>query len=206
MVYIYCNNLPYSKTFSSFFIYTLSSIRTFIYIFNTEKRKSKKEHYVVKYGTRLYGYQVLKTAKSIGENFYCGGFSQVTPNTILKDKVGFNGMRIEGDGNVTIGNNFHSGTECLMITSNHNYDTGESIPYDSTIICKDIEIGDFVWLGSRVMILPGTKIGEGAIIQGGSVVHGEIPPYAIAGGNPAKVFKYRDIEHFKKLKEQGKFL
>ena len=55
------------------------------------------------------------------------------------------------------------------------------------------------------MILPGTKIGEGAIIQGGSVVHGEIPPYAIAGGNPAKVFKYRDIEHFKKLKAEGKF-
>ncbi len=55
------------------------------------------------------------------------------------------------------------------------------------------------------MILPGTKIGEGAIIQGGAVVHGEIPPYAIAGGNPAKVFKYRDIEHFKKLKAEGKF-
>ena len=46
---------------------------------------------------------------------------------------------------------------------------------------------------------------EGAIIQGGSVVHGEIPPYAIAGGNPAKVFKYRNIEHFQKLKAEGKF-
>ena len=70
---------------------------------------------------------------------------------------------------------------------------------------KDVTIDDFVWLGSRVTILPGTKIGEGAIIQAGSVVHGEIPPYAIAGGNPAKVFKYRDIEHFKKLKAEGRF-
>ena len=76
---------------------------------------------------------------------------------------------------------------------------------DNTYVYKDVEIGDFVWLGSRVMILPGTKIGEGAIIQGGSVVHGEIPPYAIAGGNPAKVFKYRDKVHFEKLKAEGKF-
>ena len=95
-------------------------------------------------------------------------------------------MQVHGDGNVKFGNYIHSGVE--------------------TYVYKEVEIGDFVWLGSRVMILPGTKIGEGAIIQGGSVVHGEIPPYAIAGGNPAKVFKYRDIEHFKKLKAEGKIL
>ena len=74
------------------------------------------------------------------------------------------------------------------------------------MIIKDVEIGDFVWIGTNVMILPGTKIGEGAIIQGGSVVHGEIPPLAIAGGNPCKVFKYRDKEHFEKLKAESKFL
>ncbi|MFI3242531.1 MAG: hypothetical protein R3Y43_08200 [Alphaproteobacteria bacterium] len=55
------------------------------------------------------------------------------------------------------------------------------------------------------MILPGKKIGDGAIIQGGSVVHGEIPKYAIAGGNPAKVFKYRNKEHYDKLEKEAKF-
>lgn len=75
----------------------------------------------------------------------------------------------------------------------------------STYIYKNVEIGDCVWLGSRVIILPGTKIGEGAIIQAGSVVHGDIPECAIVGGNPAKVFKYRDIEHYKNLKELKKF-
>ena len=49
------------------------------------------------------------------------------------------------------------------------------------------------------------KIGEGAIIQGGAVVHGEIPPLAIAGGNPAKVFKYRNKEHYEQLKKENKF-
>ena len=155
--------------------------------------------------TLIYGYRVITKAAKIGKDLYIGGTSFVSSNTYLGNNVCFNGMQIHGDGKVTIGNYFHSGVECLIITQNHNYDQGNAIPYDKTYIYKDVEIGDFVWFGSRVMILPGTKIGEGAIIQGGSVVHGEIPPYAIAGGNPAKVFKYRDIEHFKKLKSEGKF-
>lgn len=148
---------------------------------------------------------ILSRAKSVGEGLWLGGEVYISNNTYLGEHVCFNGMKIMGEGKCTIGSYFHSGIECLIITQNHNYDNGTKIPYDDTYIYKDVEIGDFVWLGSRVMILPGTKIGEGAIIQGGSVVHGEIPPYAIAGGNPAKVFKYRDIEHFKKLKAEGKY-
>lgn len=155
--------------------------------------------------TQIFGYQVLRTAKSVGKGFWCGGFSIVNTKTVLANNVSFGGMKIMGIGGVKIGQHFHSGIDCLIITSNHNYDGDETIPYGKNDISRDVEIGDFVWLGSRVTILPGTKIGEGAIIQGGSVVHGEIPPYAIAGGNPAKVFKYRDVEHFEKLKAEGKF-
>ncbi|MBR1680630.1 acyltransferase [bacterium] len=171
------------------------------YIFN--KKLRRKYRNIIK--TYLYGYNVIHKAKSIGKNLYVGGFSSVNKNTIMGNFVNFNGMQIHGRGDVIIGDYFHSGVECLMITSNHNYE-GELIPYDRTNINKSIIIDDFVWIGSRVMILPGTHIGEGAIIQGGSVVHGNIPPYSIAGGNPAKVFKYRDIEHFKKLKEDKKIL
>ena len=66
-------------------------------------------------------------------------------------------------------------------------------------------IEDNVWLGNRVTILPGVTIGEGAIIQAGSTVVRDIEKYAIAGGHPAKVFKYRDIDHYEKLKNEGKF-
>ena len=159
----------------------------------------------VRLKTLIFGCKIYGKAKSVGKGLYVGGPSYVNKNTVLGDRVCFNGMRIYGNGNVKIGNYFHSGVECMIITQNHNYDTGESIPYDDKFVYKDVEIGDCVWIGSRVMILPGTKIGEGAIIQGGAVVHGEIPPYAIAGGNPAKVFKYRDIEHYQKLKAEGKF-
>lgn len=47
-------------------------------------------------------------------------------------------------------------------------------------------------------------IGEGAVIQAGSVVVSDIPIRG-RGGHPAEVFKYRDIERFKRLKEEGKF-
>lgn len=156
--------------------------------------------------TYYYGGQILKTAKSIGKEFYCGSPSCVNRNTVIKDYVCFNGMHIDGGGKVTIGSYFHSGVGCMMITQSHDYDTGEMIPYGNKYSFKEIIIEDFVWFGRRVTVLPGTTIGEGAIIQAGSVVHGNIPPYAIAGGNPAKVFRYRDIEHFKKLKAEKMFI
>ncbi|MCQ2964441.1 MAG: acyltransferase, partial [archaeon] len=76
---------------------------------------------------------------------------------------------------------------------------------DKTVISKEVVIEDNVWLGNRVIVLPGVTIGEGAIIQAGSVVVSDIPKCAIAGGHPAKVFKYRDIGHYEKLKKEGKF-
>lgn len=176
-----------------------------LFTYPKQRRRELRKNLEVKLRRNYYGKHVRRCAKSVGKCLSCNYETQVTANTIIKDYCNFNGMKIVGGGNVTIGNYFHSGEECLILTSNHNYE-GSLIPYDTTYITKNIIIGDFVWLGSRVTILPGTKIGEGAIIQAGAVVHGEIPPYAIAGGNPAKVFMYRDIEHFKKLKERGLIL
>jgi len=106
---------------------------------------------------------------------------------------------------VRIGNNFHSGPGCLIIAQNHNYDHGAAIPYDDTYIVKPVRIEDNVWIGSRVIILGDVTIGEGAIIQAGSVVTSDIAACGIAGGHPAKVFKWRDKEHYYKLKEERKF-
>lgn len=154
---------------------------------------------------KFYQHRCESVAKSYGNNFKVNGKSYVTPNTTLGNNVNFNGMKIQGKGNVTIGDNFHSGIECMIITSIHNYDNGNAIPYDDTIISKDVVIEDNVWLGNRVTVLPGVRIGEGAIIQAGSVVVKDIEKYAIAGGHPAKVFKYRDIDHYEKLKKEKKF-
>ena len=154
---------------------------------------------------KLYTHIVKRVAKSYGNNLKVNGKSNVTPNTTLGNNVNFNGMKIQGSGNVKIGDNFHSGIECMIITSTHNYDNGKAIPYDETIISKDVTIEDNVWLGNRVIILSGVTIKEGAIIQAGSVVVNDIEKYAIAGGHPAKIFKYRDIKHYEKLKKEQKF-
>ena len=92
----------------------------------------------------------------------------------------------------------------MIITQNHNYE-GEAIPYDDTYIYKNINIKDNVWFGHRVIVTGNVTIGEGAIVAAGSVVVKDVPDYAIVGGNPAKVIKFRDIEHYTKLKEQKKF-
>lgn len=158
-------------------------------------KKRKKQRLVKK---------VARTAKSVGKGLKVNGRSGVTPNTILGNNVNFNGMTISGKGQVVIGDNFHSGPECRIITSFHNYE-GKKIPYDSTYIHKDVNIQDNVWLGTRVIILGGVTIHEGAIIQAGSTVVSDIPKGGIAGGHPAKVFKYRDLEHYDELKAQKAF-
>lgn len=132
--------------------------------------------------------------------------STVSGTTHLDDNVHFNGMEIGGCGTVRIGRNFHSGKDCLMIAQDHKYDDGDQIPYDSERYnCRNITIDDNVWLGSRVIVLGGATIREGAIIQAGSVVVGEIPRCSVAGGHPARVFKIRDIAHYERLKQQHKF-
>lgn len=111
-----------------------------------------------------YAKRVKKKCRRCGKNLRVNNPSNVTANTVLKNNVNFNGMDIHGNGLVIIGNYFHSGVDCLMITQNHMYGReADVIPYDTTRdICKSIIIEDFVWLGSRVTILPGVRIGEGA--------------------------------------------
>lgn len=148
--------------------------------------------------------KIKKKCKFYIEPLRVNGYSTCTDKTTLGKNVNFNGMNIGGCGSVIIGDNFHSGIDCLIITQNHNYE-GTKIPYDDTYICRDVFIEDNVWLGNRVIILGGVTIGEGAIIQAGSVVVKDIPKYAIAGGHPAMVFNHRDKKHYEELKCKGKF-
>ncbi len=148
--------------------------------------------------------KVRRVAESVGKGLRVNGPSAVNARTTLGNNVNFNGMTITGSGRVVIGDNFHSGPQCLMITSFHNY-TSSKIPYDDTYIHGDIEVGANVWIGSRVIILGGVSIGEGAIVQAGSVVVCDVPKCAIVGGHPAKTFKMRDIGHYERLKAEGSF-
>lgn len=157
-----------------------------------EVQSIRMQNSVSECGKRL---TVNGTFKGFGKNVYLGNYVNFNDNVF-----------INGIGEVHIGSYFHCGVNLTIITTNHNYENASAIPYDKVKINKKVVIEDFVWCGNDVTIIPGVTIGEGAIIAAGSVVVKDIPKYAIVGGNPAKIIKYRNIESFQKLKEEGKFL
>ena len=113
-------------------------------------------------------------------------------------------FHIDARGKVEIGDNCHISHRFVCYSVNHDYE-GEAIPYDEKLLEKPVVIGDNVWIGFGVSVVPGVTIGEGAIVGMGAVVVSDVPPLAIVGGNPAKVLKYRDKEHYERLVGQGRF-
>lgn len=94
-------------------------------------------------------------------------------------------------GEIYIGNDVLIGPKTVIWSRDHQISRSELIrkqPY----LDKRIVIGDDVWIGANVTVLKGVEIGNGAVIGGGSVVVNDIPEYAVAVGNPAKVLKYRN--------------
>lgn len=86
------------------------------------------------------------------------------------------------------------------VCSEHNINTISTYPFkvkalqcvENEALSKgDITVDDDVWIGHNAIILSGVHIGQGAIVAAGAVVTKDVPPYAIVGGNPAKVIKYR---------------
>lgn len=153
--------------------------------------------------TAYYSSFARSIACECGENLRVNAISDWGGEIHFANNCNFNGMTVHGGGCVYFGNNFHSGTDCMIITENHNYE-GKCVPYDETSILKKVEIKDNVWFGNRVLVVGNITIGEGAIIAAGAVVVHDVPACAIVGGNPAKVIKYRDIERYNQLKLQGK--
>lgn len=112
--------------------------------------------------------------------------------------------------NCKIGDNVHIaasdsvkiGDDCLMASFIYISDTNHGNGNDDPAVPPDlrplssspVEIGDRVWIGEGVAVLPGTAIGDGCIIGAHSVVKGNIPSYTVAVGAPARVVKKYDFE------------
>ena len=96
-------------------------------------------------------------------------------------------------GPICIGNDVMMGPDVIIITQNHNC-TRTDIPMNiqGSLTAKRVVVGDDVWIGARVIILPGVCIGNGSIIGSSAVVTKDVPPYSIIGGNPARILKSRN--------------
>lgn len=91
-----------------------------------------------------------------------------------------------------IGKYVMMGQDVMLLSRNHEYsDITKPMQLQGLRPYEPIIIEDDVWIGSRVIILPGRRIGKGSIIGAGAIVTKDVPPYAIVGGNPAKILKFR---------------
>ena len=99
---------------------------------------------------------------------------------------------INAYGTVTIGKWVRMGPRVSMYTANHNFSRRDTLIKHQGYSYGRIVIGDDVWLGADVLIMPNVTIGNGAVIGAGAVVTKDIPEYAVAVGNPARVLRYRE--------------
>lgn len=130
-----------------------------------------------------------KTGKAV--NVEHGAFFGSGDDIEIGDYSGL-GLNCRVAGPLSIGDNVMMGPDVTIYTQNHNYDrTDVPMIKQGNSERKKVTIGNDVWVGARVIILPGVAIGDGAIVAAGAVVTKDVPPYAIVGGNPAKVIKYR---------------
>lgn len=96
-------------------------------------------------------------------------------------------------GPIDIGSNVMMGEEVFIYTTNHaNSDTSIPMIMQGNEQPHKVTIGNDVWIGSRVTILPGRNIGDGCIIGAGSVITKDVPNYSVVGGNPARIIRNRN--------------
>ncbi len=155
----------------------------------TNKRKALLKKIIGKTGNNFwieqpfycdYGYNI-----EIGENFY------MNHNSVILDCA-----------KVKFGNNVFIAPFCGFYTAGHAIDVEDRIA--GLEYGFPITIGNNVWIGGHVCILPGVTIGDNSIIGAGSVVNKNIPPNVIAAGNPCKIIRQitpEDKLKYKKYKD-----
>ena len=98
---------------------------------------------------------------------------------------------ITAKGNITIGSYTRIGAFVQILDQGHGFEKDKLI-MDQKAIIEDTSIGEDCWIGTGVKILKGVKVGKGVVIGANAVVTKNIPDYAIVGGIPARIIKYRE--------------
>jgi maltose O-acetyltransferase len=122
------------------------------------------------------------------------------------------GLRVTGEGRLTIGDCSFINHECLidtagdvtigrrvalanrvsLLTSGHEMD--DPTARAGRRVLAPIVVGDGAWLGANVTVLAGVTIGEGAVVAAGSLVRADVPPHTLVGGVPARVLRALPVD------------
>jgi len=144
-------------------------------------------NYIKSFPLKLMGAKIGKRV-----TFYPGVWIFPGINFIVGDDVDFAlDVIVTTKGGVEIGNRVLIGYRSQILSANHCIPLDKSRVFNSGHTYSPVFIEDDVWIGARCVILPGVRIGEGAVIAAGSVVTKNVPPFAIVGGVPAKIIKSR---------------
>ena len=130
---------------------------------------------------------------NLGEGSYVA--APISGACVSSMKIGKNvfinsGLLAMARGGITIEDEARIAANVQLITNNHD-------PYDLDILpCKPILICKSAWIGAGATILPGVRVGKHAVVGAAAVVTKDVPDYAVAVGNPAKVVKMLEKEKF----------
>lgn len=140
---------------------------------------------------RLRGGAARLIGASLGTNVNIEHGAEFDSGLVVRDNLS-HGIRAEAFGPKHIGDDVMMGPECVILTQDHAH-ASTDIP----MIQQGLEaphtvvIGNDVWIGHRVIILPGVTIGSGSIIAAGAVVTKDVEPYTIVSGVPSKIINRR---------------
>lgn len=142
-----------------------------------------------------------KKGIQLGDNVSIGSFSQVVVSTTLNNpgegieigaRVGIGEFAyLGGGGGLRIGNDCIVGQYFSCHPENHVFSDNEQLIRLQGVTRKGIEIGEGCWIGSKVTILDGARVGAHCVIAAGAVVAGDFPAYSVIGGVPARILKHR---------------
>jgi virginiamycin A acetyltransferase len=145
--------------------------------------RSRNTHNETKVGGRFFPMEVVQVGK--------GTYGTITIQSLY----------VTSKEKLTIGNYVSIAPNVTFLLGvNHQIDTATTFPFHSKLIQRSpidalskgpIVVEDEVWIGTGAMIFSGVTIGKGSIIAGGAVVTKDVAPYAIVGGNPAKLIRFR---------------
>lgn len=147
-------------------------------------------HHLRRFLMRLGGAKIGK-----GSSIHMGcRFFSLKEVKIGEDSILGSGIFLDGRSAIKIGDHVDIASEVMIYNSEHDINSDD---FHATL--APVEIGDFCFIGPRAIILPGVKIGKGAVVAAGAVVTRDVMDFAIVGGVPAGVIGERRIKdpHYK---------
>jgi maltose O-acetyltransferase len=129
----------------------------------------------VRRGTSIFGHVTLVGPRDAARRL------QIGPGSVIGPHVTFC-----LDAPITLGRNVSLGPYVMLYTAGHSLGVGERrMQFD--VVARPIVVEDGAWIGLGSVVLPGVRVGRGAVISAGSVVSKDVPQHALVAGNPAEV-------------------